>query len=746
MTEDSKGSNAPTYNRESEEVQDFLRKGYSAITLDTKSLPPRGFTGGPGRVSTHEDFGSSGTNFIAIRHYDTFAIDIDTDDAAGHKVIPNPRLANVWREFLDKFSIEPVRTGANTANEAGIYHFNYGPGVTEDDIQRLSKIDGLDVLRRGHRYAVVRGIHANGNTYAGGLPDKSELPEFTREHLEHFEQYLPTLEPQTWKSVSDQAWQTAGTPCRVVANYVDTFIPSSNRHGSFMSAIYHLACLGAAGHNGVAQAIDSLAEQWSEYSDKTPNEFDRLTRIKRLPAQARIECSGSTCKTVLASETQASIQSALYPVYALEQNDTSVGKVLSWNGNAWEELTKIQYKGKVSERLANKRHLNSIFAAIEAEVSNRPVPAPEQGILHCRNGIVNLNTGEFEPHSADKVPGRLTGITYEPTATAPRFIGEYLPSFAPDEETQTWLLSFMKYMLQGGNVHEKFLIIKGKGGQGKGTFLDIVQNLAGDYSTALSGTALAHSSQDPDKPQPALARLHNRRIAITDELDEHISILNVATIKAMTGKSVMSVRDVYQSAQNIIFEGVLVISTNRKPNFRDDAEGIDRRVIFYEVPERKGAKDPTLKADIVNRELSGILNLIMAAPDWDGTLPPVVQRSTDAYINSMEVVKRFIEDHTEPVEDRIHGENLTALYDEFKSYIEEDRGGKPISQSNFKQALLEMGIDFARTQKGWAVAKLRLVDEPREQIEEVDCPICDSEHLAWGEHAEGCKNERNEAA
>ncbi|MFK5583824.1 DUF3631 domain-containing protein [Serinicoccus sp. LYQ131] len=164
------------------EAQRLTVQGYMILGQQEKKLPPKGATGRDAEWK-NEYVGDEHPNFLSVRYDDSsFGLDLDTDPAAGHAAGAGDTHA-LWTEFVDTFDVTPVRTGANTDNDAGIYHFQMGEGVTEDDVARI-RVPSLDVIRKGHRFAVVRGTHPKtAKPYAGELPRRADLPVFTAEML-----------------------------------------------------------------------------------------------------------------------------------------------------------------------------------------------------------------------------------------------------------------------------------------------------------------------------------------------------------------------------------------------------------------------------------------------------------------------------------------------------------------------------------------------------------------------------------
>lgn len=139
-----------------EEANELVAMGYMVLGQTSKTYPPRGATGYAAPWE-NKYFGEEKPAFLAIRfNEETFGIDIDTDLKSGHATEDMESLAELWEDFRAEFRLSLVRTGANTNNGAGIYHFRLGDGLTEGDIAQIN-VANLDILRKSHRFAVVRG-------------------------------------------------------------------------------------------------------------------------------------------------------------------------------------------------------------------------------------------------------------------------------------------------------------------------------------------------------------------------------------------------------------------------------------------------------------------------------------------------------------------------------------------------------------------------------------------------------------
>ena len=145
--------------------------------------------------------------------------------------------------------------------------------------------DGIDMIQNHHRYAVVwPSIHPEGGTYhwinpdsislIGAGPHINDLPALPAAWVVYLTEGRTHRDtPHTTLSNHDrtelmQRIRTAGTPCNRVQQAVTEMDIALNgntagRHDTGLNVTLTLAALGAAGHHGVADALDGLEQAFT---------------------------------------------------------------------------------------------------------------------------------------------------------------------------------------------------------------------------------------------------------------------------------------------------------------------------------------------------------------------------------------------------------------------------------------------------------------------------------------------------
>jgi putative DNA primase/helicase len=273
--------------------------------------------------------------------------------------------------------------------------------------------------------------------------------------------------------------------------------------------------------------------------------------------------------------------------------------------------------------------------------------------LNVRNGVVNLNTGELEPHSPEQ---RMTlqchayfrGLD-EP---APKWEA-FLRRVQPDPEVRAYLQRVAGYCATGLTTEQVFFLMHGKlGANGKSVWQNVLSRILGTYSQAMPVETLMASSVDGRIPND-VARMAGKRFLAAAETKAG-KALDEQRLKQLTGGDTVAAR--YMRAEWFEFRmvGKMLLTSNHLPKISDDSATWRRiHLILWptHIPEHE--RDGLLEETLVREEAAGILAwIIRGALAWreDGLNPPgAVVRAREEYQREEDVVGQFIEDELEEV-------------------------------------------------------------------------------------------------
>lgn len=329
-------------------------------------------------------------------------------------------------------------------------------------------------------------------------------------------------------------------------------------------------------------------------------------------------------------------------------------------------------------------------------------------LLNVRNGTIDLRTGELRSHRRRDSITMQAPVTYDPTATAPRFDAFLRSIFEDDAALLDYAQCLFGYAITGETREDVVSILAGNGANGKSTLLEIVSALLGPYAWVSSPELmLARKYGGGDGRDKEIAELFGKRFVTAIETSEGRA-LNVAILKWLSGGDTLRGRENYKSA--IVFKPThtLFLATNHVPSVPTTDHGTWRRLkllpfrVKYwrdDDPERPPGTppermvDPTLKATL-HRAMPGILNwLVEGCLRWqrDGLQTPAsVWNATTEYRASQDVVGRFIDERC--VAGAKFSVASSALYKAYTAWCDQN-GEEKESQTAFGLNLSGRGFE-----------------------------------------------------
>jgi len=343
------------------------------------------------------------------------------------------------------------------------------------------------------------------------------------------------------------------------------------------------------------------------------------------------------------------------PVERLTQMAISMARDRQRRANAIEDVTNRKAAWGWAIKGEGRGRINNTLTLAR---SVPPIADPgehwdeEAFLLGVQNGVIDLRTGEWRKAiPADRVTMRVR-VAYDPTATCPLWLQTLAGIFAPQDlfnaEHSQSMIDFMQralgYSITGDCREECCFFTWGNGGNGKGTVMNTLGWLFGDYTDDMPYSTLERSERGSGIPND-VAKLVGKRFITCAEVNEFN--LNEARLKALTGRDPMTARFLNQDFFTFIPVCKIWIATNNKPKIVGQDDGIWRRIHLIPFTQKfEGRENKQLK-DQLREELPGILNwIIKGAALWlhEGLNPPdTVKAATAAYRQESNPIMPFIE-------------------------------------------------------------------------------------------------------
>jgi putative DNA primase/helicase len=269
----------------------------------------------------------------------------------------------------------------------------------------------------------------------------------------------------------------------------------------------------------------------------------------------------------------------------------------------------------------------------------------------------------------------------------------------PDLELQKFLQRYMGYCLTGFTTEQAFVFCYGTGANGKGTFINTIVKVFGDYAkTATMDTFIASHN---DHHLTELANLHGARLVTAQETERNRR-WNETRIKALTGGDKVSARFMHQDLFEFDPVCKLLLNGNNLPRLSEVDDAMRRRMLVmpFLVAIPKEEQDPDLIYKLEPEHPAILRWCIDGAIAWQQNrlAPPAsVIAATTEYFIDQDILGQWLEECT--AKDPLADTRLEDLFASWKSWCEKNgharKSGFPPGSSRSLSTALKKNKAFA---------------------------------------------------
>ena len=333
-------------------------------------------------------------------------------------------------------------------------------------------------------------------------------------------------------------------------------------------------------------------------------------------------------------------------------------------------------------------------------------------LFAAANVIIDLKTGNSRPGAPDDYiktasPTEWKSIN-EPCPTWENFISEI---FGNDVLLVEFVQRLLGYGITGLSVLHLFIILFGAGRNGKGTLLETLRAVLGEYAYKTESELLLEqkSARMAGSPNSGILSLRGRRIVWASETSDGRR-LNAGRLKELVGGDTLNARPIF-GKHHVQFEPshLLLLLTNNKPSAPASDYALWQRVhlipferAFVAEPKEpnESLADPYL-SEKLRAEASGILAwLVKGCLAWQKdelNAPDIVKAATNEYRSDEDTIGHFIEEQC--VLNATYQIRGGELYAAWKSWAESS-GVTYISGKKFGIEIKKRGFDSYKDKKG----------------------------------------------
>jgi P4 family phage/plasmid primase-like protien len=315
-------------------------------------------------------------------------------------------------------------------------------------------------------------------------------------------------------------------------------------------------------------------------------------------------------------------------------------------------------------RLLGERHRNSHVTNVEGKIEAwvpRLSAEPVEQYINFRNGLLDWRTGELLSHDPKVLSTTQLGTEWNPDAKCPA-VDKFLAAVvAPDVVETMW--EVIGYLMYSGNPLHKAFLLLGPGGNGKSTFIHMIQALLNPANC--SAVTLNDLNDNRFAASELLGKLANLAGDIEGTFQKE-----TARFKAVTaGDRIPGER---KNANRFMFTPwcSFVFSANRIPGSADTTPGYLRRWVPIRFDSRFAVPDIHVGERITTPdELAGVaaravpaLRRLLARRMFEST--PTMDETMDHFARRIDQVAQWIEDRCELVPD--HFTDRATAYASYK--------------------------------------------------------------------------------
>ena len=283
---------------------------------------------------------------------------------------------------------------------------------------------------------------------------------------------------------------------------------------------------------------------------------------------------------------KAVFETGLYDLVANTANIALAATSRAFGGDSGMTDEDAKRRIKHFLKLKNRAHMDDCLKVarkvLEGSINDydaRPY------LLNVQNGIIHLKTGALHPHARAAMCSRITRAAYRPECKGQESAWtRAIAQIVPDAEERAYLQKWAGYLLIGAAPEEKLLFLYGTGGGGKGTFINTIGYMLGDYADTVDVEIFLTSRNDGHgggaNASPEIAKLAGIRAAMASETPIGRK-MNEAKLKSITGRDDITARFLYGQQFTFTPAVKFVLSSNYLPALRDSTdEGVRRRLVI----------------------------------------------------------------------------------------------------------------------------------------------------------------------
>ncbi|EEY7371357.1 DNA primase [Escherichia coli] len=450
------------------------------------------------------------------------------------------------------------------------------------------------------------------------------------------------------------------------------------------------------------------AKLYKGITDREPENWrDYLQRLREQAERGEI-LSGRTEKkhkislSRMADSQRAKLLAERFQDVAMNQESEVVHV---WRDDFWVPVSTLDLSREmvaIYEENGTAFSRRAISNAVDAlKVMARPMGEPSGDLLSFANGVLDMKTGEFSPHSPDNWITTHNGIEYTPPVpgenirdNAPNF-HKWLEHAAGKDPRKMMRICAALYMIMANRYDwQMFIEATGDGGSGKSTITHIATLLAGKQN--MVSAEMTSLDDAGGRAQVVGSRL----IVLTDQ-PKYTG--EGSGIKKITGGDPVEINPKYEKRFTAIIRAVVLVTNNVPMTFTERAGGVARRRVIFrfdnivretekdkELPEKIAAEIPVIIRRLLTNFSDPEKARELLLEQRDGAEALKIKQETDPVIGLCAALAFLDEPHGMMMGGGRRTIDLnprTSLYRLYLAFMEYMGKGEKLSVNDFGKAM-----------------------------------------------------------
>lgn len=327
-----------------------------------------------------------------------------------------------------------------------------------------------------------------------------------------------------------------------------------------------------------------------------PDEYEGETITQKVGVNRAAEIFDDEMSFVRPREQTRGWRDCLY-VYVDGEQIGRASEVGIFEPNAKAELERMGER--LFGALANDQFVREFVNKVERRnrVRARTLQPAEERIV-VNNGVLDLTTGELDPHTSEEYHRTKVEHDYDPDAECPA-IDQFFHEIVADEDVPT-LYRFIAHALYKGYPEAKAAMLLGDGANGKSMFLSLVEEFLGEFN--VSGRSLQDITEYRWAANDLVGKLANIHADMSDQ-----DVESMRMFKNLTGEDTVDADVKFEKPVKFTNHATMLFACNDMPVLKDDTQGNWRRWVLINFPNTFDDDDPSAKdakaRDVLEAEL-----------------------------------------------------------------------------------------------------------------------------------------------